>query len=172
MNHVSGSFLHSFFVVLKGQNPMSFLDLRLLRRRRAPSQRAFSATVLTSRPYDDMAVTVLVLYERVDSDLTGGTADKGDAAYQNKAVGEIRAALECEVVDGCGSHRESCMAARAGAGHFVDPGDELPAEQPSCGIDILIPDHIYILNLGEFHAPLGTGIAGSVIRSGIAESCM
>ena len=116
-----------------------------------------------------MAESFLVLNEGVDPDLTGSTADIGDAADKNKAVGEICAALEGKVVDGGSGHGKSCMAACAGTCHFVDPGDELSAEQPSRGVNILIPDHIYILNLGEFHAPLGTGIAGFVILAGIAE---
>ena len=90
----------------------------------------------------------------------------------DKTVGEIRTALESEVVDGSGGHCEPCMTAGTGTGHFIDPGDKLSAEQSSRGIDILISDHIYILDLREFHAPLGTGITGSVIRSGIAESGM
>ena len=61
------------------------------------------------------------------------------------------------------------MAARAGAGDFIDPGDELSAEQPSCGVDILISDHVYIFHLGEFDTTLGTGIACSVIGTGMTE---
>ena len=94
-----------------------------------------------------MTVAFFVFDKSVYLDFAGGVAHICHAAEQHQAVGQIGAALKGQVVDGSGGHGEPGVTAGAGACHFIDPGHQLAAEQPSRGVDILISDHVDVFHL-------------------------
>ena len=94
-----------------------------------------------------MAHALAVFNKGIDPDFTGGAADKGHAGKEDHPVGQKRAALKDQVVDGSGGDDVAGVPDRAGARHFVDPGDELSAEEPPCGVDVFIAEHIDVFHL-------------------------
>ena len=117
-----------------------------------------------------MAEALLVLNIGIHAHLAGGASHIRHAGQKHEAVRQIGAPLEGEIVDGGSGHRKARVTHGAGTCDFIDPGDQLSAEQSSGRIDVLISNDINVFYLGKRNASLGTGITGAVVRAGTAKS--